>query len=39
MSDYEHYESLKADWVRSHPDASNDEYEEAMAAFAEACGL
>lgn len=33
------YEALKADWVRSHPDATNEEYQVAMRLIAEKCGI
>jgi hypothetical protein len=33
------YEALKAEWIRNHPKATPQEYQEAIKAFARKCGL
>jgi hypothetical protein len=37
--DYQQYEQLKREWVDSHPDATPEEYEQAMLALAEQEGI
>ena len=33
------YERLKSDWIRLHPGATHEEYESAIKAIAEKCGI
>lgn len=33
------YERRKADWLRTHPEASADDYEAAMQRIAAECGV
>lgn len=39
MPDYFKYETLKAEWVRANPGASNQQYEAAMRRIAHKCGV
>lgn len=39
MNSYQKYESLKAEWVKANPDATNQEYEAAMRRIASQCGV
>jgi t-SNARE complex subunit (syntaxin) len=39
MTIYQLYEALKQQYMQRHPDATNDEYEAAMAAICEVVGL
>jgi hypothetical protein len=39
MTIYQKYEALKQEYVRKNPDATNDEYEAAIAAICEVVGL
>ena len=39
MSNYHQYELLKNTWVASHPNASNIEYQKAMAEIARKLGI
>jgi hypothetical protein len=39
QNNYQQYEQLKREWVDSHPDATPEEYEQAMLALAEQEGI
>jgi hypothetical protein len=39
MPDFALYEKLKAEWVKAHPNATPDEYQAAMVAIAQRCGV
>jgi len=37
--DWSTYERRKQEWIRDHPNATSDEYEDAMRDIARQCGL
>lgn len=37
--DYARYEAAKAEWSCCHPDATPEQYDQAMRAIAKACGV
>jgi len=39
VTNFERYEQLKREWVASHPEATPEEYEQAMFALAEKEGI
>lgn len=39
MNAYQKYEALKADWVKANPGSTSQQYEAAMRAIAEKCGI
>jgi len=38
-ANYQHYEHLKAAWVKKHPNATPAEYEAAIKRIAKHCGV
>jgi hypothetical protein len=39
QADWARYAQLKQDWIAQHPDATPAEFEAAIAAIAEECGV
>lgn len=39
LGSWHEYERRKADWIASHPEATNEEYEQAMRMIAKECGV
>ena len=39
MSNYHQYEYLKNEWINSHPNASNIQYQKAMTKIARKLGI
>lgn len=36
---YSRYESLKAQWIKDHPEATPEQYQQAMKRIAKACRI
>lgn len=39
MSNYTEYELMKANWIRKNPNATAQQYQEAMRNIAKRCGV
>lgn len=39
IPDWHCYESMKQDWLASHPNATHEEHQQAMRKIAEECGV
>jgi len=39
MNNYEKYEAMKRAWILANPDATNEEYQNAMRRIAAKCGV